>query len=424
MTGRGLTIGIDYTDQYCQACYYSERHGRPESVSGGTDILRYLIPSVLCYDPVDQEWEIGNSALRIEENEGILSFRDLLSNALQGRTAFAGEKEYTYIHLLAAYFGKLLEFIQIRTAVMAVDSITVTMKNTDRQIKKVLEEVFDILEVPASCVRLISSSESFGYYMLNEDPQLWQDGALMFDFSSEGFFVKQLNVQFRENEPLIYVNEYDFSPEFSIANLASEVLRNQMDLKISNLYLDLIARGGNASVYFTGEGFDEQWFTATLNNISGSRRAFKGNNIYVKGACIAGHQRKQGTGMGFPIICKGRTRADISLKAWDNGSQTDILLSPSATDWYDAGYEGDFILEEERQIVFQITSIITGAVTSVELDLSSFPVRPPKATRIQIDIKYLNEYECEITVTDKGFGEFFPDRGSTVTRTIDLEGYI
>ena len=424
MAGRELTIGIDYTDQYCQACYYSERHGRPESVSGGTDILRYLIPSVLCYDPVNEAWEIGNAALRIEGNEGILSFRDLLANALQGRSAYVGEKEYSYIRLLAAYFGKLLEFIQIRTAVMAVDSITVTMKNTDRQIKKVLEKVFDILMIPAFAVRLLSASESFGYYILNEDPQLWQDGALMFDFSSEGFFVKQLNVQFRENEPLIYVNDYDFSTEFSIANLASEVLRNQMDLKISNLYLDLIAKGGNASVYFTGEGFDEQWFTATLNNISGSRRAFKGNNIYVKGACIAGHQKKLGTSVGFPIICKGRTRADISVKAWDNGKQEDILLSPSAVDWYDAGYQGDFILEDEKQIVFQITSIITGAVTSVELDLSSFPARPSKATRIQIDIHYVNEYECEITVTDKGFGDFFPDRGTVVTRNINLEGYI
>ena len=98
--------------------------------------------------------------------------------------------------------------------------------------------------------------------------------------------------------------------------------------------------------------------------------------------------------------------------------------SPAATDWYDAGYQGDFILEDEESIVFQITSIITGAVTDVEMDLSSFPRRPAKATRIQVDIGYRNEYECEITVTDKGFGDFFPDRGTEVTRTLNLEGYI
>ncbi|MBR3402196.1 MAG: hypothetical protein IKG67_08140 [Parasporobacterium sp.] len=424
MAGRGLTIGIDYTDQYCQACYYSERHGRPESVSGGTDVLRYLIPSVLCLDQNNFEWVIGNAALRIEEQERVLTFRDLLKHARENDTVFTGEREYTYVQLLAAFFGQLLEFIRIRTSVMTVESITVTMKQTDRLTKDILEQAFGILQIPASCIKLLSASESFGYYILNEDPGLWQDGALVFDFSSEGFFVKQLHVQFHKDQPVICVNDYDFSADFSVDSLASEVLRNQMDLKISNLYLDLISKGENASVYFTGEGFDEQWFLATLNSISGNRRAFKGNNIYVKGACIAGHLRSEGIVQGFPIICRGRTRADIYLQAWDNGKLSDILLSPAATDWYDAGYEGDFILEEEEKVLFRIVSIMTGAVASVELDLSAFPKRPSKATRIRIRICYSGEYDCEISIQDKGFGDFFPDSGARVSRRINLEGYI
>ena len=424
MAGKGLTIGIDYTDQYCQACYYSERHGRPESVSGGTDVLRYLIPSVLCLDQNSSEWVIGNAALRIEEQDGVLAFRDLLKHARENDAVFTGEREYTYVQLLAAFFGQLLEFIRIRTSVMTVESITVTMKQTDRLTKDILEQAFGILQIPASGIKLLSASESFGYYILNEDPGLWQDGALVFDFSSEGFFVKQLHVQFHKDQPVIYVNDYDFSADFSVDSLASEVLRNQMDLKISNLYLDLISKGENASVYFTGEGFDEQWFLATLNSISGNRRAFKGNNIYVKGACIAGHLRSTGIVQGFPIICKGRTRADIFLQAWDNGMLSDILLSPAATDWYDAGYEGDFILEEEEKIFFRIVSIMTGAVTNVELDLSSFPKRPAKTTRIRVRICYSGEYDCEISAQDRGFGEFFPDSGEQVSRRINLEGYI
>lgn len=424
MAGKGLTIGIDYTDQYCQACYYSERHGRPESVSGGTDVLRYLIPSVLCLDQNEHEWVIGNAALRIEEQDGVLAFRDLLEHARKNETVFTGEREYSYVELLAAFFGQLLEFIRIRTSVMTVHSVTVTMKQTDLKTKEILERAFGILQIPASSVKLLSASESFGYYILNEDPGLWQDGALVFDFSSEGFFVKQLHVQFHGDQPVICVNDYDFSADFSVDSLASEVLRNQMDLKISNLYLDLISRGGNASVYFTGEGFDEQWFLATLNSISGNCRAFKGNNIYVKGACIAGHLKADGIVQGFPIICRGRTRADIFLQAWDNGKLADILLSPAATDWYDAGYEGDFILEEEEQVRFRIVSVMTGAVTSVEMDLAGFPKRPSKATRIRIWIRYSGEYECEITVQDKGFGDFFPDAGAQVSRRINLEGYI
>ena len=424
MASKGLTIGIDYTDEYCQACYYSYRHNRPESVSGGSELLRYLIPSVLVFDPEENEWAIGNSALRLAENPGMIMFRDLMRTVRAGTTAFVGGAEYTYIQLLAAYFGKLLEFIQIRTSVMAVESITVTMKYVDLETKLALEEVFRILHVPASRVRLLSDSESFGYYMIHEEPSLWQDGALMFDFGSEGFFVKQMNASFNQSRPLVYVTEYDFSADFSMGNLASEVLRQQMDQRLSNLYLDLIARGNYSSVYFTGEGFDEQWFLVTLNNISGSSRAFKGNNIYVKGACLAGFMQETQTDGEFSIICNGRTRADIFLRAWDRGEMKDLLLSPATWDWYDAGYEGDFILEQERSLVFVIESIITGARTTVEMSLESFPVRPDKTTRVRISFVFRNEYECEITVLDLGFGEFYPANGARVTKHLDLEGYI
>ncbi len=424
MATKGLTIGIDYTDEYCQACYYSERHGGPESVSGGTELLRYLIPSVLVYDPEKNEWAIGNSALRMEENPGMIVFRELMRNVRAGTTAFVAGKMYSYTQLMAVYFGKLLEFIQIRTSVMAVSSITVTMKYVDLEIKTALEEVFRILQVPTDRVRLLSNAESFGYYIINEEPQLWQEGALLFDFSSQGFFVKHMNVQFGPMQPLIYVNEYDFSGDFHVGNLGSQVLREQMDERISNLYTDLMTRGGCASVFFTGEGFDEQWFVSTLRNISGTCRAFKGNNIYVKGACIAGYMREQGVTGEFSIICSGRTRASIYLEAWDHGDLKDILLSPAACDWYDAGYEGDFILENERAIAFTIVSVITGARDTVEMDLGSFPARPSKTTRVQINISYRNEYECEITITDKGFGELYADGGAVVSKTLNLEGYI
>ena len=87
MASKGLTIGIDYSDDYCQACYYSERHSRPESVSGGTELLRYLIPSVLVYDQEQNDWAIGNAALRMEENPGMMVFRNLLRNARAGTVA-------------------------------------------------------------------------------------------------------------------------------------------------------------------------------------------------------------------------------------------------------------------------------------------------------------------------------------------------
>ena len=59
-------------------------------------------------------------------------------------------------------------------------------------------------------------------------------------------------------------------------------------------------------------------------------------------------------------------------------SDTDDIPDERSHIWndvQDAGYEGDFILEEEEKVLFRIVSIMTGAVASVELDLSAFPKR-------------------------------------------------
>ena len=424
MAGKGLIISIDYTDEYCQACYYSQRHQQPESISAGTDIMRYLIPSALCYDAKEKEWGIGNYAVRMAEKEGVTLFTNLLQNVKNNRTALVDHTEYSYIQLFALYFRKLLEFIQIRTSIMAVENITVTMKQVDRETKEAFEQVFQILQIPSSKVRLLSSAESFGYYIISEERELWERGALLFDFSGEGFFVKQLRINASRTGTLLYVNEFDFSDAFSVKDLASEILRQQLDQKLRDLYLDFLQNSDYSSVYFTGEGFDEQWFTGTLTAISGTRRAFKGNNIYVKGACMAGYLRSIDEAGEFPIICAGRTRTGISIESWNRGKLSEILLSPAAEAWYDAGYQGDFILEEERSLTFLITSLISGRRSAFRIDLEGFPQRPSKASRIHVEIQFFHETECEITVRDKGFGDLFPGSGASVSRHLNLQDYI
>ena len=423
MAGKGLIISIDYTDEYCQACYFSNRHLKAESVSAGADVMRYLIPSVLCYDPEQSEWAIGNAALRLSGKAGVVLFRDLMKNVFAGTSAYVNGKSYTAADLAAIYFKKMLEFIQVRTSIMTVENITVTMRKTGNDIKSAVEKIFGLLNISPSKVKLLSSAESFGYYILNEPAELWEKGALLFDFSNDGFFAKQLNFSVHGNRKIVYIDEYDFSNEFAVFNLASGALSAQLDKKLTNLYLDFSANSGVNSVYFTGEGFDDQWFETTLNTVSASGRAFKGNNIYAKGACLAGYLRAVGKECSYPVLCNGRTRTDISLQAWDDGKLIEILLSPAAVDWYDAGYEGDFILEEERSITFKIRSVQNEQSFLTEVDLSAFPIRPEKTTRVGITIRYINEMECVITILDKGFGDFYPDGGNVVSKNINLEGF-
>ena len=60
----------------------------------------------------------------------------------------------------------------------------------------------------------------------------------------------------------------------------------------------------------------------------------------------------------------------------------------------------------------------------IDFDLSSFPDRTEGMVRVVVSVKYLNESECEIRMSDAGFGEFFEPTGAEVIKKLNLEGYI
>ncbi|MBR3004917.1 MAG: hypothetical protein IKH67_07630 [Lachnospiraceae bacterium] len=423
MSKQGLIIGIDYTNEYCQACYYSTKHGRPESISDGTEVMRYLIPAVLSFNADINTWLIGSAALEYAHSTGAGLYRDLLDNMMADQSVAIGDKLCTYEELFSIYLGKLLDQVRVRSAVMNIDSITVNLRAVSLQIKQSMENVFRRVNIEPDKLKFISCAESFAYYLINEPEELWLDGAILFDFSEDGFFTRQLSIAGEMDRRLVYINERSYPMDFSMRDLASEMLRDQLDERLNNIYEDLKSEGRRSSVFFTGEGFNELWFRNTLKNISSRRRAFKGNNIYVKGACLAGLMRAEGKDQDLHIVCQGRTKADIYVEVRYQGQPVNMNLSKSCIDWYDAYSDLDFILGDEKSITFSICSLVSRETTQVVFDLSGFPERPPKTTRVGISVRYINDSECEITVRDKGFGAFWPASGEAVTKRLNLEGY-
>lgn len=425
MDKQGLIIGIDYTSEYCQACYYSIRHGCPESVSSGTEAMRYLIPTAICYNKEGNEWLIGEQAVEFCKNTGTYLFTDLLNCVFTNEKCYIDDMEYSFKQLLAVYLGKIIEMTQLATSVMNIENVTVNLRNIDHDIKQTIHECFEMLRLPASKVKLQSCAESFAYYVINEDKSLWENGAQLFDFSREGFFEKQLSLRKGpKGEDFVYVYENEHSDDFSMEGLNNYAYADAMDDKLDILFEEVINENQISSVYFTGEGFDELWFARTLQDVSECTRAFKGNNLYAKGACLSGVRRSNPEVRDLDIICDGRTKATIAIEASYKGGNCIINLSKAPIDWFDAGIVSDFIVDDIDSVRFYVTSLVSQERTYVDFDISEFPKRPNKTTRIEIEIKYLNDCECEITIEDKGFGDFYKASGVKVIKRLNMEGYV
>ncbi len=420
MEKRGLIIGIDYTGKYCQASYYSRRHERPESIAYGGETLRYLIPTALCFDHETKDWVIGQPAIEYAERTGERLYKDFLENVFLGGIAAVNGQEYSYTQLLAVFIGKIIELTQTATSVMGVENITINMRRVTLETKQVISDVFRLLRIPVEKVKLQTCAESFAYYLLNEDPSIWQKGSVLFDFTADGFYEKVLTVTRNGEDHLVYISERTHTADYSMNDMGNAVLVEQMDERLLALYEEIAEESRLSSVYFTGEGFNSTWFGKTLRRVSETNRAFKGNNLYAKGACLAGLLRAERPGKDYNIVCAGRTKNTISVEAKHKDETLLLNLSRAPKDWYDAGMKMDFIVDEPDKIRFFVTSLLDHTRSSFDIDISQIPRRPHKATRIEIELAYLSEYSLEITIRDKGFGDLFPSSGFSTTQQIDL----
>ncbi|MBR2696913.1 MAG: hypothetical protein IKE48_05350 [Parasporobacterium sp.] len=420
MEKKGLIIGIDYTGKYCQASYYSRRHGRPESISYGGETFRYLIPTALCYDHEIKDWLIGQPALDYAEQTGEIVYRNFLENVFLGNICAINGQQYTYTQLLAVFIGKIIELTQIATSIMGIENITINLRRITLEIKDTINDVFRLLRIPLDKIKLQSCAESFAYYVLNEEQPVWEKGAILFDFTPDGFYEKVLTVTKGPSDHLVYISERTHSADYSMRDMGNEVLMEQMDERLKDLYEEILSESRISSVFFTGEGFQPLWFSKTLRRVSENNRAFKGNNLFAKGACLAGLLRSE-ENMDYNIVCAGRTKCTISVEAKHKGEPLLLNLSRAPKDWYDAGMKMDFILDRPDPLRFYLTSILTNQRQSFDMDISGIPQRPNKATRVEIELRFFGESSCELTIRDKGFGELFPPSGFVLTKQMDLE---
>lgn len=424
MERKGLLIGIDFSDEFCKICYFNERHNSVETVVPPAGSMRYLIPSVVCFSQEKQDWIIGEEAKEYSLKTGAFLFDSLLSRTLSGEKYSLNNEELYYDSLLAVFIEKALDMTRKFAGVFPIRRVNICLRRVNMQIKEVMEQVFSKVGIEKEKLRLLNYAECFAYFISWQDPALWEDGAGIFDLSKDGFYFSQLTFSKENLRNIFYINERNCSMDLSVKDLENEVLRPRADEKLNRIYEEVKTDAETASIYFTGSGFEELWFSNTLKNISRSRRAFRGNNIYAKGACLEGYLREEGVLCRITVVCRPRTRAYISIEAKKGKKTEDVVLSPAAVDWYEASGSADFILDETRTLNFKVTSLLSREETEIAFDLSSFPERPPKTTRVRARAEYINEFECELSAVDLGFGNFFPGSGTEVKKILDLEEYI
>lgn len=401
-------VGIDITEDYVQLSYSISEKDEPVSLSVSSEEQKYLIPPVLYYREENDIWYIGDEALYNSHSDR----KDTIN--IYEQLSFKNR-------FLSIFLDKLIEKAKTQGNFRYIKSICVSVEKDNIDIIKNVFSSFELLDYKDTIIRVINHDEAFLYYTINQKKDLWVNDVALLDFTKKHFKYRRMKEYKMKTPPVLTVWQDDISTDISYEMLDTEAGKKRADSRLFEYVHQEFKKNIVCSVFLTGAGFYDQWAEESLQEICSKRRVFKGYNLFVKGACYAAIKKQRENVKKQNIFqCNGRTRADIGLLISNEGKNMVITLSSAGTNWYEAGAEAECILDNVSKISMVIISAFDGSSKNKSIDLSQFPSRPNKTTRVKITLGYRDEDKFDIIIKDMGFGELFKASGMMVRESVSV----
>ncbi len=416
-------LGIDISKDYTLVGYACEGTDEPDSISVSKDEKRYLIPTCMYKMKNVDEWYIGEEAvIRAKDDKEGGSFVDNFLEAVTQKGVYTIEdREYKAKEILGIYVEMIIEKARELLNFDNVSHIAVTVEETEKNIMDTILGKLRILGYKEENIRMISHTEAFIYYTINQKRELWVNDVVIFDFGNHHFKYRRMKTAKNKVPGIITVEEDDLSKSMDMSYLSTEQDKVRLDEKFLRVVEEKFGKTIISSVFLTGVGFYDEWANKSIIEICKRRRVFKGYNLFVKGACYAALKRYNNkTEIEYIFDCKGRTKANLGIMITHKDRNINVLLSRAGSNWYEAGVRTECILDNTDKIDISVSYVDNVSVKNIEMDISPFPKRPNKATRVEVVVSYINDHQFEIIIRDLGFGDFFKASNMVVRKIVDV----
>ncbi|MDO5403622.1 MAG: DUF5716 family protein [Eubacteriales bacterium] len=369
----GLVLGIELCENTSQVCFYNDKLNTPTAAASedGKILIPNPIPLSECFSQ--------------DESADVLA--DMLAVLIECGRRSAGRTRIAGICICIEQF------------------VTKNLEKIAAAMSRILYEKEDY--------EIICRAEAFAYYAYSQKKELYLTGTMLLDLGENGLCVCRLSSERKNGVDYIYETRREFnSPELIETGRGEKNLDDVSD-ELCNIILEMTSGIHVSSIYLTGRGFDTDKLPDNLvKAVCSRRKAFSGQNLYVKGACFCARESLNGTVFDNLILyCSERIRYGLEIDISERGHLKRFRIARAGMNWFEAERYMDFILEEERQLVFYLTDG-EKVVAEKIIDISDIPFREKKLTRINVHVKYMAADRCVITVTDMGFGEFIKPSGN------------
>lgn len=412
----GLAIGLDLCDDYCQISLFNEDTMDAETFFFDEEGTQDLIPTVLCRSRGEEVWYIGEDAYKMAlTGRGILVDK-LLKLTMKDGTSTMNGRRYQAEELLETYLNKLLLLVTERTGVRAVSRLVISLQELRPVLMDALVRIAVRVGIPRDRLHLISHTESFVYYVMTQKKELWANQVALFDLSENGLHYYELGMM-RGRSPQIVKAAHQFLEEgFRLDILETKSGKKLADTILTSCANRLLDKKVVSSVFLTGKGFaGADWAEEFLRTLCRKRRVFAGQGLFAKGAAyVAADREREVSSYPFICVCEGRIPVTVTMDASFRGRERQLILASAGTNWYEAKASMELINDGCDSLELTVRRVDPSGITKVRVPLQELPERPPRMTRMEVTIAFLEEDYMMVKVRDEGFGEWYPASGKEI----------
>lgn len=397
-------VGFDITDRFSQVSIGSLDSEEVKTVTGSAQGTSYLIPTALFKRSEVNQWFAGEDAVRYKDADGFFVDR-LIEKARKGEDVQVGNNSFRPSALLALFMKRTLTAVNSVVAFSNISCLMITVEVLDDTLISMLSEAVLSLGLKTKEVYFQTHMESFYNYVLFQPHELWVRDVLLFDATAER--MKYLRMECNHNTtPIVCLIDSGEQAEFTQDKYKTS--------EAAGLFTDFVEKTIEGhmvtSTYLIGDEFKNEWCREGVGVLCRKGRVFQGNNLYSKGAAYSARNRLNPTpiSLGHAFLGNEKLKANFGINITDRGEKSYLPLLDGGINWFEAANSCELILNQGNKVTFLVTPLTGKNPATVDITLGDLPKRPPKTTRIHIDVKMQSETQILVTIRDLGFGELFP----------------
>lgn len=408
---RDLMIGIDLGKETAQICYYDRKAEEPRSLPVKVGSGQYEVPACLCRRAEQQDYCIGIEAEYFAREKGGFLVENLYEISKSRRPVqIAGEEKQPW-EVLAYFLEGMLKLTGVSDVNKNIRCLTVTLESlNDIQVEN-LQKAGAELGIQNNSFIIMDHEESFYYYIMTQKTETWNRSVGWYSFDKNHVTFRKM-VMNSSAKPILVKLEDPVETDLNDTD------DEQRDADFYTFAKNTLGNELYSSIQIDGFGFDQEWAQKSVKLLCyQKRKVFYGNNLFAKGACAAGAERFLTRRLrDYRYLSSSLVRKNIGMDMRVMGAQAYHPLIEAGRNWYECQAECELILDGTEELVFIASEMGEKSEKKrIGMRLPGLPKRPNKTTRLDVKLQYISQNECEITVTDLGFGEMFPSSGKVWT---------